>query len=66
MSQNALFDAEVYVRKAYDALVLAYDRYELEELYMLKNAVLRGYVSLKVIQSEQLELDDVTRDEAPF
>lgn len=64
MSQDALFDASVYVRRAYDELVLAFDAVELEQLHTLKLMVLQTYVaiqemSLVTIPAEQLNIDEL-------
>jgi len=70
MSQGSLFDASVYIRRAYDQLVLAYNEVELEEIAMLKNAVLRAYVGTRESAYEQIEFDHPTEDQtgvdAPF
>jgi hypothetical protein len=70
MSQMGLFDASVYVRKAYDALVLAYNEAELEEIAVVKSAVLRAYVGLEEAAHAQLELpaseDDWVEAQIPF
>ena len=70
MSQGSLFDASVYIRRAYDQLVLAYNEVELEEIAMLKNAVLRAYVGTRESAYEQISLDhpeqDVAETDAPF
>jgi len=47
MSQGSLFDASVYVLRAYDQLVLAYNDAELEQLRSLKMQVIRTYVALQ-------------------
>lgn len=47
MKQDSLFDASVYVLRAYDQLVLAYDNSELEQLRSLKAQVIRTYVALQ-------------------
>ena len=47
MSQGSLFDASVYIQRAYDQLVLAYDQAELEQLRSLKQQTLRTYIALQ-------------------
>ena len=47
MSQGTLFDASVYIQRAYDQLVLAYDQAELEQLRSLKQQTLRTYIALQ-------------------
>lgn len=66
MSQESLFDASVYVQRAYDALVLAYSEAELQEIAMLKAAVLRGYLDICRLRDGQLSLEDDTASSAPF
>jgi len=58
MCQESLFDAQDYVREAYEKLVLAYSIYEIEEIAMLKRAVLRGYVGMRE-KADQLTLERV-------
>ena len=70
MSQESLFYALDYVRDAYEALVMAYSNEELEEIKMLKSAVLRCYVGLRDNYDEmRLPLPPVDADDmidAPF
>jgi len=66
MSQASLFDASVYVRNAYDALVLAYSHAELAQIQMLKEAVLRGYVSMVEADHQQLLLGHPGEADVPF
>lgn len=64
MTQESLFNARFYVKRAYESLVLAYDAHELEELHALKNAVLRGLITVEVIAAEQLSLSELTQSES--
>ena len=68
MSQESLFNARIYVRRAYESLILAYAEHELQELEALKNAVFRGMITVETIALEQLSLDDLAQDEVdvPF
>ena len=52
MKQDNLFDASIYVLRAYDQLVLAYDNSELEQLRSLKAQVMRAYVALQDLKYE--------------
>jgi hypothetical protein len=47
MSQGSLFDASVYIMRAYDQLVLAYSETELEQLRTLKAATLSCWHSVQ-------------------
>lgn len=71
MSQYSLFNAAVYVQKAYDQLVLAHEAHDSKELDSLKWQMLQAWLSL---QQARLEAESTvealqfegTSDEAAF
>lgn len=71
MSQYSLFNAAVYVQKAYDQLVLAHEAHDSKELDSLKWQMLQAWLSLQQARleaestAEALQLEGIS-DEAPF
>lgn len=68
MSQESLFNARLYLRQAYESLVLAYAAHELQEVEALKNAVFRGMITVENIALEHVAMDELTQSEidVPF
>lgn len=70
VSQGSLFDASVYIMRAYDQLVLAYSEAELEQLRSLKSQTMRTWLAVQELAIGQEHIADSAQltefDDQPF